>query len=327
MSVDWREEAEKLVSFLGDRSHLWLVSHHSPDGDGIGSAVALALTLERRGFAVSISHPGPIPRRFRAVDAFFPSTPVASAAPPHDGLIVIDCNDPVRLGSLRRLVVGSAAPRFVIDHHPAPPEMRAENVVCPSCSSTGQVLYQLFLALGWPLETDVASALSLAILYDTNSLRLVRGDAEPLRIAAELIDRGADWAAVQRELNASRSRGQLELMRRGLDRIRFASEARLAYSWVERDDFVACDCESDDARELVNWTNEIEGVLVGFVLIEEAPGRYKVSMRSNRGVPVDRIADAFGGGGHSNAASARIDGARDEVVAALVDCFHTVLKG
>jgi phosphoesterase RecJ-like protein len=301
-----------------------MLGHVHPDGDVLGTLLALGLTLERAGWSVTYAGPDPVPE----VLAFLPGSDrwqVWRVPPRRFELIVLtDCPDDERTGGL---LVGGRSPAgqvLNIDHHPDNRCYGTINWIDPAAAATGEMVFDLIGALGRPLTPEAALNLFTAIHTDTGSFRYSNTTPRTFRIAAELVACGADPALVSDRLYQRRSRQTLGTLGEVLRRVRVTGDGQVAWLTVPRDmaseAFMA-------AEDLVTYPRSIEGVKVAVLLREEADGLVKASLRGKGDVPVNRIAHRFGGGGHENAAGCTLRGTLDEAAAALLVAVEESLRG
>ena len=285
-----------------------LTTHLNPDGDAIGSEVALALALRRAGKAVRIINHSETPPQYRFLQDLFP---IAASAGPQaiadaDLVVVLDANQLSRIGSLEGPVRASRAVKVCIDHHPQPEPFADVTVIDESAAATGQIVSAI-IAEHFPkaMSADVASALYVAIMTDTGSFRFPKTDGALFRLVAGLVDAGADPVTLAERVYNSGSANRLRLLGLVLETLQTSHEGRVASLVVTGSMFHETQTDETDTENVINYALSIEKVVVA-LLFSEIPGFVKVSLRSKGDIPVNALAREFGGNGHTNAAGARI---------------------
>lgn len=304
-----------------------LTTHVQPDGDGIGSEVALAAYLRGLGKRVTILNPHPTPRRFRFLDpaasivAFEPAV-AASLLDGADLLVVLDISVPDRLGKIEPLLQDRALSIAVIDHHAGPSEFTALDYRDATASATGEIVYRLLGEWDAPITPEIATALYTAIAYDTGGFRHTNTTARIHEIAAELFRLGGDVRAVHRNLFESTSLATLRLLGRVFTDFEISAGGRIAWVVLPRSVMKEVGAEAEDVEGVVEALRSIEGVLVAILFKEMGDAATKVSLRSVGSLDVNHFAGRFGGGGHKNAAGAYVRQPLAEVVEKIVAAAH-----
>ena len=309
------EQFEPLRKLI-DRSRTFvLTTHINPDGDGLGSEVALARCLKRLGKSVRIINHSSTPPNCRFLDKLFP---IESFEPGvHDPLIadadviaVIDTNHPDRLARMSQAFNASPAAKVCIDHHPDPADFAAVSILDEASAATGEMLYRIIQALDpASLDAGTATALYTAIMTDTGSFRFPKTDADVHRICADLLARGADPVRVYEELYERGPAGRLRLLGLVLSGLTLSHQGRVASFVVTERMFEETKTVEPDTDAFVPYAMEIDGVQIG-LMFTELDGLVKVNFRSKGDIPVNALAREFGGNGHINAAGARVAGVR-----------------
>jgi bifunctional oligoribonuclease and PAP phosphatase NrnA len=300
-----------------------MLGHVHPDGDVLGTLLGLGLALEGQGWSVTCAGPHPIPD----VLAFLPGAArwqTWSTAPrTFDVLVLTDCPNPDRTEGLLDAARTTSADVLNIDHHPDNRRYGTLNWIDPAAAATGEMVFDLIQALGRPISPDIALNLFTAVHTDTGSFRYSNTTARTFRIAAELTAAGADPALVSDRLYQRRSPDALATLGLVLRRVCVSEDGRVAWLTVPRglcsDAFLA-------AEDLVTYPRSIDGVEVALLLREEAGGLVKASLRGKGRIPVNRIAQRFGGGGHENAAGCTVRGTLEEATAMLLGPVAVALR-
>jgi len=301
-----------------------MLGHVHPDGDVLGTLLGLGLGLEAAGWSVTYAGPHPIPD----VLAFLPGAARwqtwSTLLGRFDVVVLTDCPNPDRTEGLLDAARSTARHLLNIDHHPDNRRYGTVNWIDPAAAATGEMVFDLMEVLGLRVTPEIALNLFTAIHTDTGSFRYSNTTPRTFRIAAELTAAGADPAFVTDRLYQRRSPDALTTLGRVLGRIRVSQDGRVAWLTVPRE---LCSEAFLAAEDLVTYPRSLDGVEVAMLLREEGEGRVKASLRGKGKIPVNRIAQRFGGGGHENAAGCTVRGTLDEATTLLVDAVRLALHG
>jgi phosphoesterase RecJ-like protein len=313
------EKIEDRIADLVRRHRSFLVcSHMNPDGDAVGSSVALALFLEGEGKEVFVHNQSPIPTVYASicgVKRFHQSIPLRMR---FDVSFLLDCSKPNRVGKAFEDFPGKGKV-VVIDHHPPTEPPGGIHLIRPKASATGELLYSVLRAYGADLTPEIATALYLALITDTGSFQFSNTTAMTHAVAAELLRAGASHGLLIDQLYENHPAARFMLLGRVLRTLRFLFEGRVATLEVPRTVYHSVDADEDLTEGFVNILRSISGVEVALLIKEIAPEEFKVSLRSRGSVDVGLIASKFQGGGHPNAAGCTLYGGGEEV-------YQTMLK-
>ena len=304
---------EKIAKALRDNERFLLATHVNPDGDAIGSLGALALVLEGMGKRVVAYCEDEVPRFLR----FLPySDRIVREIPGADGFdvaIVLDCGELDRIGSAAEVL--QHVPIIVhIDHHSSSDDFGQVNLVRPECSSTAEILYEIFQAIPVSLNAEAAENIYTAILTDTGSFRFANTTDKALDIAAEMVALGVAPDKVASEVYESMSPERLRLLALSLDTLTLRSKGRLAAMHVSRRMLEETETTLMDTDGFVNYPRSINTAEMAIFFREMDWDMVNVSLRSRAGLNVAEFARNYGGGGHNNAAAFRAKGSLVEVV-------------
>lgn len=283
-----------------------IISHIRPDGDAVGSVLGLGLMLEGLGKEVNLVLEDGVPIVFHHLtgsDRVF-----REVSGVYDLIIVVDSSDIDRIGSV---LDEYGEPDVNIDHHPTNTHFASLNLVRESAVATVEIIYDLALALSLPISLPVAEALLTGLLTDSLGFRTSNTTARTLRIAAELMDRGANLQVLYRKAMLEKSLEAVRYWGQGLSRIQ--QEDRLIWTSLTLEDRKITEYSGRDDADLVNVLSRIRDTDVCVVFVEQTDGSVKVSWRAQPGFDVASIATQFGGGGHKPAAGAEIKGDLERV--------------
>jgi len=319
-------ELKRVIGAIRSNRRFLISSHINPEGDALGSALALAFLLKRMGKQVTLANEGGIPEAFR----FFPC-PVPVLSRPKAGFkadvsFIVDVPVFSRVGSIAAMI--QKIPTVIcIDHHVSNQGFADINWVDPKAAATGELIYRLYQAFGVKPKFPEALCLYVSIVTDTGSFRYMNTTPAVHRIVAELIATGVSPLKMSQALFESYAPSDLKFLGTILRSIRHSPDEKIV--WLEvpyrlLKDFRA---GTEIVDELVNYPRSIRTALVAFVL-RETPDRKKVrvSFRSKGTVDVDQIARTFGGGGHMAASGCTIEGSLARARARVLKAARQALK-
>ena len=304
-----------------------IIGHARPDGDCIGSQVALARVLAAAGHDVICVNADPVPRRltFLTQGLTFYRTDDVLAHNERRAAIYVDCADHARAGE--RLKAHYATPAACVDHHLSNGGFATLNLIDAGAAATCEILAGMFLDAGLPIDALTAQALYTGIVTDTGQFRFPATSHRCFLLAGELVERGASPAVVGYELYERETAGKLQLLQRFLASLRVECEGRVCIGRLPAGIFAETGTSGEDTEGMVDYARSIEGVDIG-VLIEERPeGVVKASLRAkDAAYRMDRIAAAFQGGGHACAAGLSIKMDTKEFHTRLLDLLREQIR-
>jgi len=324
------EAARAFAGAIAPGQRICLTTHVNPDGDGLGSEAGLVHLLREQGADAVITNPTPTPPRFgflledlAGVDRSAEAVKELRRA---DLIIVLDIGDLGRLGMLGETVRDRGVPVACIDHHVSsgvlPPGPR---YLDSGAAATGELVFELAMANGWPLTEPSARGLYVAILTDTGGFRFSNTRPRTLRVAAELLEVGVDPEEIYLEVYARAPEGRPRLFAEALQTLVVEPEHGLAWVTVPPGAIERLGVSSDDLDGVVEFPRSIEGVRMALLFRELSQGRVKVSLRSIGDVDVAAFAKRFGGGGHTKAAGLALAGSMAEVQSAVLAAARAYL--
>lgn len=286
-----------------------LAGHVMPDGDSIGSTLALGLMLEQLGITVQMVSQDPIPATYR----FLPGVErIHVGTVPDDGydcLVMLDCSVPERLGPAMTPLLSRPGIRIVnIDHHVSATPFADFNHIDPTAAAVGEIVFDLTEPLGVEITPDIAVCLYVAMVTDTGSFRYENTTAETHRRVARLIEMGLNTAAINTRVYDEKPLAAVKLLHEVLGTLAVSAGGRIAWLKLTRVMEAEYGAGEVDIEDLINYTRMISGVEVGILFRELPEGQIKIGFRSKHVVDVTVLASAFGGGGHPRAAGCRIEG-------------------
>ena len=299
------EPALQLRRELGRASSVLIGTHLNPDGDALGSALALAAYIDSLGIEVEVLCHHPAPRNLR----FLPGVGRVRQEPKGekaDLAFMVDLESKDRLGDVRDYILET--PRLVVIDHHVPHEMPGDlRIVDVGASATALIIARLLLELGAEITPDMATNLLTGIVTDTGSFRFRNTTPEALSVSAVLLERGADLARVNEEIFQRKPLASTLLMGHMLDTMRLECGNRIAIGVLSKGDFERAMATDEDTEGFVNEMLSIDSVEIAAILREPKPGRIRCSLRSRAEHDVATVSREFGGGGHRNAAGCTLD--------------------
>jgi len=305
---------------LDSGERILITSHVRPDGDAVCSVLALGLALKELGKQVQMVLADGVPSDYPHLQHV---EQIASRAiPPVDLVVTLDAAADDRSGDALR---GFDGIDINIDHHITNTRFAALNFVDPAAVATCAILAELFPELGLQFTPAILDALLTGILTDTLGFRTSNMNPKALRIAADMVEKGADLPALYERALLRRSFTALRYWGAGLSKLQ--REGDLVWTSLSLADRKAADYPSNDDAELINNIAIVEGASVVLLFIEQHDNQVKISWRSQGAVDVSQIAAQFGGGGHVAAAGAVLAGSLDEVEQRVLQATRATLQG
>ncbi len=317
---DW----QPVRDFLRNKTRIAVTTHVNPDGDAIGSQMAMAHYLRQIGKEVVLFNCDVMPGYFRFLDpqgeiVLFDPAVHDGAVASLDGCFVVDISDWGRLRELGEALRRHQVPVACIDHHIPTDEMGEVHICLQDASSTGEMIYDLFLDSGAELTLPIVDALYTCIMTDTGSFRFTNTTARTHLIAADLLQRGAHYRAIYEQVYENNSKQRTLLMAKLLEQMHFACDDRLAYFSLSQEllrQTGARIWETDGFSELPRTISRVE---VSLMFTEAEDGKTKVSFRSKGRVSINGMAALFGGGGHKFASGATLAMGLNQAVEVVVE--------
>lgn len=301
-----------------------VLSHYNPDGDALGSSLALYLGLKSLGKSAKIINESSVPERY----LFMPSVKDITNTPEginYDIVAACDCGDRKRLGDVLGPKLSSSVPLLNIDHHASNTKFGSINWVEAEASSTSEMIYEVLVALGVKLNQEIALNLLTGLVTDTGSFRYSCTTPRTLEVAAKLIEAGASPDQVAKNVFENRKRSAVQLCSTAVSNIEFVANGKVSILTITQEMLRKYDATLDDTEGLVEEGRAIQGV-VASVLLKQDVGIWHVSLRSSTAkVDVSSVATKFGGGGHKAAAGFRWRKDGEELRRALIEELEKIV--
>lgn len=302
--MDLQNEAfgvKEAAALLKQADDIYILSHQYPDGDTLGSAAALCLALRKQGKRAQIYCNDAIPQKY---DYLFSKIERQDFEPGY--IVAVDIADTQLLG--KNMMQYADQIDLCIDHHPSNTKYTQNCLLRPSAAATTEIIYDIINEMGVEVDACIANCIYTGISTDTGCFRYTNATPHTYRVAAEVMEKGADAAYINRVMFDTKSRARLEIERRVLDTMSFYFEGRCAIVYVTREMVALSGAGDEDMDGLASIPRQVEGVAIGITMREKEDGSFKVSMRSGTDINVSEICARFGGGGHRAAAGCVIPG-------------------
>lgn len=312
-----KDDFRKAVELINKSKNILVVTHTRPDGDACGSAAALCGLLTEAGKTVKPLLLSVLPEWYAFLfegkiavlgkDVTVGQLKAGRFLEP-DLIIIVDTNSFSQLPVFEEYLRQNTRPVLVIDHHATSDGLGDVEIVDTSAAAAGLIVLDLLKYAGWPLTKKTAESLFVAISTDTGWFRFSNTDSRVHRAAAELIDAGLNPAGIYHDLYQNFSFERFRLMVAMLDTLELHFDGRYAVQHLTEADFDRSGSAHKDTENLIDECRRISSVEVAALFVELKDGRIKSSLRSGQTVDVRRIAQKFGGGGHTMAAGLYLDG-------------------
>lgn len=304
-------------SLLAGRS-VAIVSHTRPDGDAVGSVLGLGLSLRQAGKSIQMLLPEGVPQNFHHLEG---AKEIGRKIKGEVDLkITVDCSDMARLGGLEDKF---GVPHLNIDHHTTNTLFAPQNLVIENAVSTTEIIFHLLTANELPLTPAVASALLTGLITDSLGFLTPNVTANALKVAARLMELGADLPLLYRKALIEKSYEAMRFWGAGLSLLE--REDNMVWASLKMEDRKNIGYPGRDDADLINQLSSIKEGDIRLVFVEQPENQVKVSWRSAAGYDVATVAGLFGGGGHRNASGAMIEGALEDVRTSVLNATRQAL--
>lgn len=302
---------KKINDLISAARSFLITTHEGPDGDAVGSSLALANYLSELGKDVSVHFCDPVPEVYR----FLPMANLVTASIPdkhYDLCFVLDVGEFRRagkqIGSCRNISA------FInIDHHKTSESFGLVNIIDIKAAATGVLIHRLIMEAGGHISLATATCIYVALLTDTGSFRYSNSNPEAFSIAGKMIEKGVNAWDISSRLYESQPRARIELLSLALTTLRFSDCGQFASISVTLDMYEKTGTGAELTDGFINYPRSVSGVEVAIFFRQTSEKSVKVGFRSKGTIDVSSLAEGFGGGGHHNAAGCNIDGTVDEV--------------
>lgn len=307
----------KLISFLREKDKFFIATHINPEGDALGSSLALSMALETLGKSTLVYDRDPVPEFYKFLPGYERFVRSSSHIIPSTfNLVLLDCNTPERAG-IEGLHFKHST---VIDHHETETDFGNIKWVESKAAATGMMIFYLIKKLRIKVTKEIATNLYTAIAIDTGTFRYTNTTADVLRVAAELVEAGANPALISNSLYETWSEKRFLLLTMALNTLEIREN--VAFTFVTKDMYKKTGAGPEDTENFSSYPRMMKDVKISAFFREIGDNHWKVSLRSKREINVAEIAARFDGGGHKNAAGykikASIESAKESLLAQIL---------
>jgi len=305
-----KELFPQLKDIFESKNSFVITTHVNPDGDAIGSEVALACFLRNKGKKVKIINQSETPDNLLFLTKLFPVETYSSNLDHHilntECFCVVDTNSLKRFSAMAEVVKKSKAYKICIDHHLEQEPFADLYVIDTEVPAAGELLYRILTHTdASSITKPIAEALYAGIMTDTGSFKFPKTDSETHTITAELLSRGVNPDEIYQEIFENGAVNKLHLLGKALESIKLHDSGKICTMVIPRSVFSETNTKEADVDNFTNYGLSVKGVIVGLVFVELYDG-VKISFRSKGDFDVNILAKQFNGGGHKNAAGARV---------------------
>lgn len=306
------QEIKMLNDIIVKHQKFVLTTHINPDGDAIGSEIAMTQYLRQLGKEVHIVNNSSTPNNYKFLDRkqeiiVYDDAQHQQILASADVYLIVDISDWERLRKIGQIIKTISVPKICIDHHHINYKFADIDIIYEQASSTGEIIYDFLRAMNYPIQGITADALYTCILSDTGSFRFSNTTAKTHEVASHLIEVGVDAKQIYHLVYEQNSRSKMALMGEALRNLKYECGGRLAWFILSLDMFDRCQASQWDTEGFPEIPRTIDGVEVSLMFTELSEDKVKLSLRSKGKVTINHIAEKFGGGGHHYAAGALVN--------------------
>ena len=315
------------IELINASHNILLTTHIRPDGDACGCVRALMEVLQNQGKQARPLVMSPLAAWYESLFKEKPAVLGNDIQPENlsevykdvDLLIIVDTDSNVQLPGFSEWLPDCGKTILVIDHHISGDNLGDVSLVDTAAAAAGEVVFDLIKLADWNITEHIAESIFIALSTDTGWFKFGNTDSRIFHTAAELIDAGARPNVIYRLLYQSFTPARLYLMTRMLDHLQLHADSRIATQYLLRKDFDETGASGPDTENLIDECQRIESVEVAAMFVELADGGFRCSLRSKGKVDVRKIAQKYGGGGHTLAAGVNLKGSLETCVQNIVD--------
>ena len=313
----------KIISKIKESNKIAIMSHIMPDGDNVGSSLALYNTLKKTGKDVSFILDDEIPKVYKFLK-YSDKVQRPGKYESFDAVIALDCGDAERLGKSKLYLENNYV--INIDHHISNNEFGNLNLVDANASATGEIIFHIIKLLGIDIDKEISECLYTAIVTDTGQFQYSNTNSITHQIAGELISNGVNVSLIFERIYQNNSKEKVVLMKTALNSLEFYHNDSISCVSLTLEQMKEANAMDEDSDGIIDLARDIECVEVAMFLKELEPGKIKVGLRSKKVVDVAAIALQFEGGGHVRAAGCTLYGsvaeAKEKILNAVIAKFR-----
>ncbi|MGE5581550.1 MAG: DHH family phosphoesterase [Bacillota bacterium] len=312
--------SQELLEFIKSKNRFVVSCHVHPDGDAIGSTLAMGAILSKMGKRVEMICTEGVPTVYHFLDGSSLIKKELKSDYPPEVLVCVDCAEKERI-AVPPQIWGIPGLKIInIDHHVTNLGFGAFNLIDAHAAATGEVIYQLIKEGSLPLNRSIATYLYVAIATDTGFFRYTNTTANTLELAALLAKKyQIELGKIAEQVHEQKSFNSIRLLGEVLNTLQVGLGGKVAWAILDQQRLNKFPVENEETESYVNYARSIEGVEVGILFKELQPNEIKLSWRSTSAVDVSKLAAHFGGGGHARAAGCNLNGPLERVVNEVLD--------
>ncbi|MEA3471770.1 MAG: bifunctional oligoribonuclease/PAP phosphatase NrnA [Thermodesulfobacteriota bacterium] len=303
---------ERIVEIINSGHSFLVASHVRPDGDAIGSILALYHALSDMGKEVVVYNRDKTPEVYRFLPASEAIVHSIDSVDAFDAVILLDCSELERVGDEAERI-GAIGSIINIDHHVSNNGFSPLSLVDIKASSTGEIIYGLIEMLGVTVTKDIATSIYTAVMTDTGAFCYSNTTSDTLTLAARLVEAGANPRTIAENVYETKPLIQIKLMEKALNTLEIDLNGRIGSIVVTQEMLAELGALPEHTEGLVDLVRSIAGVDVAVFYQEMSKNNFKASLRSKRDIDIEKVAREFDGGGHINASACRLEGNIDAV--------------
>jgi phosphoesterase RecJ-like protein len=311
---------DRIINQLLSSNHVFLASHTNPDGDAVGSTIAMGILLSAIDKKITLYNESSIPAVYRFLPRVEMIENNINEANDFDTAIILDCGNLQRIGTAASMVNDISA-IINIDHHISNDHFGHFQLIDTTASSTAEIIYRLIKKMGVAIDKTIATSIYTGVLTDTGSFRFSNTNQAAFAICQEMVEKGVDPSDVARNVYGRYSLGRIKLLNLALDSIEIFHNGKLSIMTITQEMLSKTGTRAEDIDGLINYARRIEDVKIAALIHEEKNVRHNlkdssqfhISLRSDGTVDVAAIAASFGGGGHITAAGFEVQSGLAEI--------------
>lgn len=319
-----KEVLDQIANLIKERDGFTLIAHVSPDGDTLGSTLALFCMLKKLGKRAEVICDDPVPERY----AFLPYA--NEIVPPkcavrYGNVISVDCADMERMGSASAIFF-EAKVTVNIDHHATNDMYALINYVDEGAAAAGELVYRIVTGVIGEAGNQIATCLYTAIMTDTGNFAYSNTSSKTLAIASILKDRGVNTYEINRNVYRTIPYRKMKLMGIAICKMELMMSGKFGMSHITQEDMKSLGALSEDTEGIIDYIRDVDTVKVAALIIQHGEDTFKVSLRSKTSVEVGNLAKQMGGGGHPRAAGYTAHGSFETVKRELIQLIQQVIE-
>jgi len=311
---------DQIINQLLSSNHVLLASHTDPDGDAVGSLIAMGLALDAAGKKITLYNESSIPAVYRFLPSVERIIRHISTTNLFDTAVILDCGNLQRIGKAASMV--NEIPVIInIDHHVSNSYFGDFQLVDTTACSTTEIIYRVIKNMAITINKAIATSIYTGILTDTGSFRFSNTNRAAFAICEEMIEKGVNPSKVAQHVYGRYSLGRIKLLNLALNSIEIFHNGKLSIMTITQDMLDETGTQPEDVDGLIHYARRIEDVKLAALIQEKnnekhhpkGPGRFHVSLRSDGTIDVAAIATSFGGGGHIGAAGFGVEATLSDI--------------